>query len=54
MIRSEIYFTIITFAIGGLWYLWDQGLKKLFLDAFRERLFELRFQLFSLAMSEDL
>ena len=47
--RDEIYLMIIVTAIGGLWYVWDQGLKKLFLDYFRERLFELRFHLFELA-----
>lgn len=52
--RSEIDLTIMTIAIGGLWYLWDQGLKKLFLDWFREQLFELRFELFSLAESGKL
>jgi hypothetical protein len=54
MMRSEIDLTIMTIAIGGLWYLWDQGLKKLFLDWFREQLFELRFELFSLAESGKL
>jgi len=49
--QSEIYLASIIISIGGLWYLWDQGLKKLLLDFFRERLFELRFQLFQLAES---
>jgi len=54
MTRSEIYLTIITVAVGGLWYVWDQGLKKLFLDFLREHLFELRFRLFKLGESGKL
>jgi hypothetical protein len=34
--------------------LWSLGIKRLFLDAFRERLFELRFELFRLGMSGEL
>jgi hypothetical protein len=54
MMRSEIYLTIIIMALGGLWFVWDLGLKKLFLDYFRERLFQIRFRLFEMAEAEEL
>lgn len=52
--RSEIYLTITALAVGGLWFVWDLGFKKLFLDWFRERLFELRFRLFEMGESGEL
>jgi hypothetical protein len=54
MMQSELYLTIIVMAVAGLWFVWDLGLKKLFLDGFRERLFELRFQLFKMGESGEL
>lgn len=52
--NSPIYLVIwITAAcIAGL--IWSLGIKRLFLDMLRERLFELRFQLYGLAMAGEL
>jgi hypothetical protein len=50
---SEVYFTIIVMSLAGLWFVWDLGLKKLFLDSFREELFRLRFRLFELGASNE-
>ena len=52
--KSEIYLTIAVVAVASLWFVWDLGIKKLFLDYFRERLFEIRFQLFQTAASGEL
>ncbi len=49
-------FYLFSWAVGVcmLWLLWSLGIKRLFLDLFRERLFELRFQLFRLGMTGEL
>lgn len=52
--QYEVYLLSIVLSVGGMWFVWDLGLKKLFLDGFRERLFELRFQLFTMAESGEL
>jgi hypothetical protein len=52
--RSEAYLTITIMAVAGLWFVWDLGIKKLFLDDFRERLFDLRFKLFEMGEADEL
>jgi hypothetical protein len=51
---SQIYLTITVLAVSGIWFVWDLGIKKLLLDVFRERLFELRFRLFEMGESGEL
>ena len=51
--RSEVDLTIFVAGISFLWFVWDLGIKKWLLDAFRERLFEIRFSLFRLGMSGE-
>lgn len=48
--QSPLYFMALVGAATGIWLLWDVALKGLFLDAQRERIFELRFKLFELGM----
>lgn len=52
--QSPIYIFSLVAAVCGLWLLWVFGLRPLFLDMFRERIFELRFSLFRLGMSGEL
>jgi hypothetical protein len=53
MMASPLYLLITICGVAGLWFVWDLGIKKLFLDIVRERLFELRFDLFKLAESGE-
>jgi hypothetical protein len=52
--QSPIYLLSWVAGACSFWFLWSLGIKKLFLDAFRERLFELRFELFRLGISGEL
>lgn len=52
--QSSIYLLSIVAAVSGLWFLWTLGLKLLFLDMYRERLFELRFKLFLIGATGEL
>lgn len=52
--QSPIYILIAVAAVSGLWFLWSHGLKPLFLDMFRERIFEIRFRLFQLGSTGEL
>ncbi len=52
--NSVFYFTVTVLGLSAMWLVWDLGLKKLFLDGFRERLFELRFNLFAIAASGEI
>jgi len=49
--HSPIHVAAFLLAVCGLWFVWAFGIKKLCLDFFRERLFELRFELFKLGAS---
>jgi hypothetical protein len=40
--------------VCALWFIWNLGIRNLFLASLRERLFELRFDLFRLGMDGDL
>lgn len=51
---SIIYFAISVLGASALWVVWDQGIKKLVLDQFREKLFEVRFELFSMAANQEI
>jgi hypothetical protein len=52
--QNAIYLVSLVAALCGLWLLWNFGIKPLRLDMFRERLFELRFRLFRVGLSEEL
>jgi hypothetical protein len=52
--QSPIYLLSWIAGVCSLWLLWSLAIKKLFLDGFRERLFELRFELFRLGVSGEL
>ncbi len=52
--QSPIYLLSWVAAACSFWFFWSMGIKKLFLNGFRERLFELRFELFRLGMSGEL
>lgn len=52
--QSPIYFLSWTAAACLLWLFWSFGIKRLFLDIFRERLFEIRFEMFRLGISGEL
>ena len=51
--QSSFYLLTWISGLCALWFLWDIGIKKLLLDLFRERLFELRFELFKLGVSGE-
>lgn len=44
-----IYFTSTVWSIGGLWALWNLGIRRLLLDNFRDALFEERDRLYRLS-----
>jgi hypothetical protein len=48
--HSPLYAMICIAGIASLWFLWDRGFRSLYLDLFRERIFEARFALFRLGM----
>jgi hypothetical protein len=52
--ENSIYLLSWVAGLCALWFLWSLGIKPLVLDFFRERLFELRFQLFRLGMNGEL
>jgi hypothetical protein len=52
--QNPIYLFSWVLGACALWFLWTLGIKRLFMDLFRERVFELRFQLFSLGMTNEL
>lgn len=52
--QNPIYVLSAVTAACGLWFLWNLGLKPLFLDMFREQIFEVRFRLFRLGMIGEL
>lgn len=52
--QSPIFILSWVTAACSLWFFWSLGFKKLLLARFRERLFELRFELFRLGMSGEL
>jgi len=52
--QNPIYLVSAVASICGAYLVWSLGIRKLFLDLMRERLFELRFDLFRLAMSGEL
>lgn len=52
--QSPIYLLSWVAALGGAWLLWSFGIRVWLLDNLRERLFEIRFRLFSLGMSDEL
>jgi hypothetical protein len=52
--QNTIYLLSWVVGLCALWLLWSLGFKPLSLDYFRERLFELRFELFRLGMSGEI
>ena len=52
--QSSIYLLSAVGAVCAAWFLWTLGIKVLLLDGMRERLFEIRFELFRLGMSGEL
>jgi hypothetical protein len=52
--QNLLYLTISVLAVGGIWFVWDLGWKKVQLDSLRERLFALRFELFKMGESGEL
>ncbi|WP_263367010.1 hypothetical protein [Edaphobacter bradus] len=52
--QSPIYLMSWVSAACAIWLVWSLGIKPLVLDAYRERLFELRFQLFQLGVDGKL
>ena len=51
--QSPVLLLSWVIALCVLWFLWSFGIKRLLLDGFRERVFELRFDLFRLGMSGE-
>jgi len=52
--NSPFYLLIWITAVCVAGLIWSLGIKRLFLDIFRERLFELRFRLYSMGMDGEL
>jgi hypothetical protein len=52
--QSPIFLVSWAAGLCALWFLWSLGIKRLLLDGFRERLFELRFELFRLGCDGSL
>jgi hypothetical protein len=52
--EGPIYLVSWVGAVCAAWFLWEFGIKVLMLDVMRERLFEIRFQLFRLGMSGEI
>jgi hypothetical protein len=46
--QSPVYLLCWVSGLCALWLIWNYGIKRLFLDLLRERLFELRFELFKM------
>lgn len=51
---SELYLLSAVGSVCAFYFIWTLGIRKLFLDILRERLFELRFSLFNLGMNEEM
>lgn len=51
---NPIYLVSVVASVCGAYLVWSLGIRKLYLDLMRERLFELRFELFRLGMSGEL
>lgn len=51
---NEVYLLSGVLGLAFAWFIWSLGIKKFFLDLFRERIFEQRFKLFRLGMSGEL
>lgn len=52
--QSPIYLLSAVAAIVAMWFIWTYGIRKMLLDLMRERLFEIRFELFRLGLSGEL
>ena len=52
--QTPVYLLSSVVGLSTLWFVWSLGIKKLWLDRLRERLFEQRFELFRLGMSGEL
>jgi len=52
--QSPLYLLSWVAGLCACWFVWNFGIKRTFLDLFRERLFALRFELFRLGMSDEL
>ncbi len=52
--QTPVYLLSAVAAVCGAYFIWTLGIRKLMLDFLRERIFELRFQLFELGMSGEL
>jgi hypothetical protein len=52
--ENSIYLLSAVGAVCAAWFIWTDGIKVLFLDGMRERLFEIRFELFRLGTSGEL
>jgi hypothetical protein len=52
--QSPIYLVIWVTAACAALLIWSLGIKRLILDKFRQRVFELRFELFTLGMNGEL
>ena len=52
--QSPVYLLDWFAAACAAWLIWSLGIKSLLLDLFRERLFEIRFGLFSLGLNGEL
>jgi hypothetical protein len=51
--HNPFYLMVWVAGVCCLWLLWDWAIKSLFLDFFRERVFELRFCLFRMGMDGE-
>ena len=52
--QSPLYLLSAVGSLCAAYFLWTLGIRKFFLDMMRERIFELRFELFRLGMSGEL
>jgi hypothetical protein len=52
--QSPIYLLSAVGSLCAAYFLWTLGIRKFFLDMMRERIFELRFDLFRLGMNGEL
>lgn len=52
--QSPVYLLDWFAAACAIYLVWSLGIKRLLLDSFRERLFEIRFQLFTLALNGEI
>lgn len=52
--QSPVFLLSAAAAVVAMWFIWSLGIRKLLLDLMRERLFEVRFELFRLGLSGEL